>query len=191
MRCSLQCKRTPSLGQVLLVVVTLGLGWLIPWLLFRNSTNSDGFLHEPVSGVFIALFAVAGAAIIKTSSVRRIDVDLLKDWNLLLFVLHLASGVALAWLASSSGTWTAYVTFSRSQWGKNTPDNTTSGFDADTCQDGNCYVTTVPCLLSQANITSSEEHHRQACMPPDAVRPSMNTAPESRVPTNRPAALAM
>ena len=41
-------------------------------------------------------------------------------------------------LASSSGTWTAYVTFSRSQWGKNTPDNTTSGFDADTCQDGNC-----------------------------------------------------
>ena len=46
-------------------------------------------------------------------------------------------------------------------------------------------------LLSQANNTSSEEHHRQACMPPDAVRPSMNTAPESRVPTNRPAALAI
>ena len=46
-------------------------------------------------------------------------------------------------------------------------------------------------LLIQASSTSRDEHQRQACMPPAAVRPSMNTAPESRVPTRRPAALAM
>lgn len=141
-----------TLGRILLVLVTFGLGWLIPWLLFRNSKNSDGFLHEPVSGVFIALFAVASLAVMESFRRQRIDVKLLKQWNLLLFVLHLASGVALAWLADTNGTWTAYVTFSRSQWAKNKPDNATAGFDDKTCQDGNCFITTVPCLLSQANI---------------------------------------
>lgn len=138
--------------QKLLAGVTFGLGWLIPWLLFRNSKNSDGFIYEPVSGVFIALFAFASLAVITSFSVGRIKVKLLKQWNLLLFVLHLASGVALAWLADSSGTWMAYVTFSRSEWGKNEPDNTDTGFNKNTCDDGNCYVKTVPCLLSQANV---------------------------------------
>tara|TARA_B000000565_G_scaffold106787_3_gene80059 strand:+ start:1651 stop:3414 length:1764 start_codon:yes stop_codon:yes gene_type:complete len=141
-----------TLGRFLLVSVTFGLGWLIPWLLFRNNKNSDGFIHEPVSYVFVLLFTLASGAVIKSFSVPRIDPELLKKWNRLLFVLHLASGVALAWLADSSGTWTAYVTFSRSEWGKNEPDNTDSGFNRDTCNDGNCYVKTVPCLLSKANV---------------------------------------
>ena len=46
-------------------------------------------------------------------------------------------------------------------------------------------------LLNHDNNTSRDEVHRQACMPAAAVLPSMNTAPESKVPTNRPAALAM
>ena len=136
----------------MLVVVTVGLGWLIPWLLFRNSTNSEGFMHEGVSWVFILLFAFAAGAVTVTFNLGKLNEWHLKLWNGMLFVLHLASGVALAWLADSSGTWTAYVTFSRSQWGKNKPDNATSGFDTNTCEDGNCYITTVPCLLSQANI---------------------------------------
>ena len=144
--------KKPSKPQTILICVTFGLGWLIPWLLFRNSKKSKGFLHEPVSGVFIALFAVASLAVMVSFSKKKIDVKLLQRWNLLLFVLHFASGVALAWLADTNGTWTAYVTFSRSQWAKNKPDNATAGFDEKTCQDGNCYITTVPCLLSQANI---------------------------------------
>ena len=139
-------------GPAFLMSVTFGIGWLIPWLLYRNDKNSKGFLHEPVSGVFIVLFLFAAGAVMFTFEVDKIHVTHLRWWNGLLFVLHLASGVALAWLASTSGTWTAYVTFGRSQWGKNKPDNATSGFDTDTCQDGNCYITTVPCLLSQANI---------------------------------------
>lgn len=144
--------KKPSFPQTILICLTFGLGWLIPWLLFRNSKKSKGFLHEPVSGVFIALFAVASLAVMVSFSKKKIDVKLLQRWNLLLFVLHFASGVALAWLADTNGTWTAYVTFSRSQWAKNKPDNATAGFDEKTCQDGNCYITTVPCLLSQANI---------------------------------------
>ena len=46
-------------------------------------------------------------------------------------------------------------------------------------------------LLSHEGNTSSDDTQRQACMPSLAVRPSRNTAPDRRVPTNRPAALAM
>ena len=138
-----------------MTAVTFGIGWLIPWLLYRDDKNSKGFLHEPVSGVFIALFLFAAGAVMFTFEVKRINVKHLKWWNGMLFVLHLASGVALAWLASTSGTWTAYVTFGRSQWGKFSNDTGTTaapGFGPDGCQDGGCFVRTVPCLLSEANI---------------------------------------
>ena len=144
-----------ELGRFFLVSVTFGIGWLIPWLLYRDNANSSGFLHEWVSGVFIVLFAFAAGAVMFTFEVDTIKVQHLKWWNGMLFVLHLASGVALAWLASTSGTWTAYVTFGRSQWGKFSNDTGTTaapGFGPDGCQDGGCFVRTVPCLLSEANI---------------------------------------
>ena len=144
-----------ELGRLVLVSVTFGIGWLIPWLLYRDDKNSKGFMHEPVSGVFIVLFAFAAGAVMFTFEVDKINVTHLKWWNGMLFVLHLASGVALAWLASSDGTWTAYVTFGRSQWGKFSNDTGTTaapGFGPDGCQDGGCFVRTVPCLLSEANI---------------------------------------
>ena len=142
-------------GPAILVSITFGIGWLIPWLLYRNDKNSNGFLHEPVSGVFIVLFLFAAGAVLFTFEVNKILVKHLKWWNGMLFVLHLASGVALAWLASTQGTWTAYVTFGRSQWGKvsNATGTTAApGFGPDGCQDGGCFVRTVPCLLSEANI---------------------------------------
>ena len=90
-------------GPAILVTVTFGIGWLIPWLLYRNDKDSNGFLHEPVSGVFIVLFLFAAGAVMFTFKVEKIKVKHLRWWNGMLFVLHLASGVALAWLASSGG----------------------------------------------------------------------------------------
>ena len=142
-------------GPAILVSATFGIGWLIPWLLYRDDKNSKGFLHEPVSYVFIVLFLFAAGAVMFTFKVKKIKVKHLRWWNGMLFVLHLASGVALAWLASSGGTWTAYVTFGRSQWGKfsnGTGTTAAPGFGPDGCQDGGCFVRTVPCLLSKANI---------------------------------------
>ena len=46
-------------------------------------------------------------------------------------------------------------------------------------------------LLTQESNTSRDDAQRQACIPAASVLPSMNTAPDSNVPTKRPAALAM
>lgn len=144
-----------ELGRASLVFFTLVIGFLIPWLLFRTDKDETQFVHEPVSYVFVALFLFAAGAVMFTFEVEKINVKHLKWWNGMLFVLHLASGVALAWLASTKGTWTAYVTFGRSQWGKFSNDTVTTaapGLGPDGCQDGGCFVRTVPCLLSEANI---------------------------------------
>ena len=46
-------------------------------------------------------------------------------------------------------------------------------------------------LESQDSNTSSDDAHKHACIPAEAVCPIKKTAPESMVPTRRPAALAM
>ena len=46
-------------------------------------------------------------------------------------------------------------------------------------------------LLSQESNTNTEDVQRQACIPELGVPPIRNTAPDSSVPTKRPAALAM
>ena len=46
-------------------------------------------------------------------------------------------------------------------------------------------------LLIQESNTSRDDAQRQACIPAASVLPSMKTAPDINVPTNRPAALAM
>ena len=46
-------------------------------------------------------------------------------------------------------------------------------------------------LLNHESSTSSVDTQRQACIPVEGVPPIRKTAPESNVPTKRPAALAM
>ena len=149
-------------AQVGTVVVTLGIGWAIPWLLFRDNKEDDelAFMNERVTWVFVALFTFAAGAVAYSFCCGNITTPLLKKANAGLFVLHLASGVSLAWLASTKNTWTAYVTFGRSQWGKFDATNATNGtattaapgFSPDGCSEGGCFVRTEPCLLAEANI---------------------------------------
>jgi len=46
-------------------------------------------------------------------------------------------------------------------------------------------------LLSHDSPISSDEVHRQACIPVELSAPMRNTPPDSNVPNKRPAALAM